>query len=214
MSAWGLVGLAIDVPGLDRIVPEIADGRVVVVESAADPAKSFFLRHLLLTTLRSGGRGTFVTSRDRSELLELLATEGGKRPDQGNLQIFEEDSLASLDEYGQFGGVLAVDSFSLLTLGLTAESVALLLRRLRSSCRDKRTTVLLGTDRGMLDARTGAVTTHLADGVLEFHSKEGADGVIRFLRIPKWMDRTFVDQNIYYTFDGKRIAIDLRRRIQ
>jgi hypothetical protein len=57
------------------------------------------------------------------------------------------------------------------------------------------------------------VVTHLSDGYLQFHAREGPEGVLRFLRIPKWMDGKFVDRNIYYEFDGKRIAIDLRRRV-
>jgi hypothetical protein len=55
--------------------------------------------------------------------------------------------------------------------------------------------------------------THLSDGFIQFHAREGPEGVLRFLRIPKWMDGKFVDRNIYYEFDGKRISVDLRSRV-
>jgi KaiC/GvpD/RAD55 family RecA-like ATPase len=80
-------------------------------------------------------------------------------------------------------------------------------------CRHQGTTAVLATDRGMFEPRAEAVVNHLADGLIQFHTREAPEGVQRFLRIPKWMDGKFVDRNIYYEFDGKRIAIDLRSRV-
>ena len=37
------MGIPVEVPGLDSVIPEIPDGRMVVVESGPDPAKSFFI---------------------------------------------------------------------------------------------------------------------------------------------------------------------------
>ena len=65
----------------------------------------------------------------------------------------------------------------------------------------------------MIEARSEAVLNHLAEGSIEFHAQEGPEGLLRFLRIPKWVDGRFMDRNIYYTFDGKRIAVDLRSRV-
>ncbi|MCI4338355.1 MAG: hypothetical protein L3J72_03540 [Thermoplasmata archaeon] len=208
------MGIPVEVPGLDTIIPELTEGRVAVLESAADPARSFFLRRLSSTALRSHWKVHFVTSRERGETLQLLSAEGGLPPwFEENLEVVERDDLEDLERYGAQGGLLAVDSFSFLGLERSAEQIAHVLRSLRALSRENRTTVLLGTDRGMLERRAEAVTTHLADGVIEFHAKEGPEGLIRFLRIPKWTDGKFVDRNIYYDFDGKRIAIDLRRRV-
>ncbi|HZY92208.1 MAG TPA: hypothetical protein VFG07_05500, partial [Thermoplasmata archaeon] len=102
---------------------------------------------------------------------------------------------------------------SFLTLDLGPSRLAELLRSLRAVGREKLTTVVLTTDRGMSDGRSEAIATHLADGMFQFHAKEGPEGLLRYLRIPKWADGRFVDRNIYYDFDGKRIAIDLRRRV-
>jgi KaiC/GvpD/RAD55 family RecA-like ATPase len=207
------MGIPVEVPGLDAILPEMADGSVVVIESGADSAKSFFVRRLALTAIRIGRPVTFVISRDRGELLGLLAQEGGQAGVDHGLKIVERDSVDDLSEYASRGGLLAVDSFSLLTLGLEPPALAAMLRGVRAEGREKMTSVLLGTDRGMFEPRGEAVVSHLADGVLQFHSREGAEGLVRFLRIPKWTEGRFFDRNIYYEFDGKRIAIDLRSRV-
>jgi KaiC/GvpD/RAD55 family RecA-like ATPase len=146
-------------------------------------------------------------------LLGLFAQEGGQAGPNGHLKVEERDAVADLSEFAGRGGLLAVDSFSLLTLDLEAAGLAAMLRGLRARCREKKTSVLLGTDRGMFEPRGEAVVSHLADGVLQFHSREGAEGLVRFLRIPKWTEGRFFDRNIYYEFDGKRIAIDLRNRV-
>ena len=208
------MNIPIEVPGLDTIVPDIQQGRLVLVESGADSAKSFFVRRLSLTAGRIGAPVHFVTSRDEAEVRALLAAEGGPvAPSNGWLQIYERDELEDFEEFEPEGGLLTVDSYSYLTLNVPPPKLAYALRRLHSACRTRGVTAVLATDRGMFDPRSEAVATHLADGVLQFHAREGADGVQRFLRVPKWMDGKFVDRNIYYEFDGKRIAIDLRNRV-
>jgi hypothetical protein len=208
------MGIPVEIPGLNTIVPEIGDGRLVVVESGADPAKSFFVRRLALSAMAAHKVVTFVTSRDRDEVRDQFGREGN-RPDweEGTAEIVEQDSIEHLEMLGSAGGLLAVDSFSYLTLGLTGPELAKLLRGVRTLCHEKQAIVVLATDRGMYEPRAEAVTAHLADGVLQFHAKEGPEGLIRYLRIPKWSDGRFVDRNIYYDFDGKRIAVDLRSRV-
>ena len=208
------MSLPVEVPGLDTIVPSIDDGTIIVVEGGADLAKSFFVRRLCRTALHAPRSVTFITSRDERELRERLAQENGGIVDFGEtIRIVERDAVQSLDEFTTNDGLLAVDSFSFLTLDLSPTELARMLRDLRRACRDQRTIVILTTDQGMFEPRSEAVVTHLAEGYIEFHAQEGSEGILRFLRIPKWVDGRFVDRNIYYTFDGKRIAIDLRSRI-
>jgi KaiC/GvpD/RAD55 family RecA-like ATPase len=208
------MGIPIEIPGLSTIVPEIGEGRLVIVESGADPAKSFFVRRITLSAIQAHLPVTFLTSRDRDEVRDQLAREGGRPPwEEGAAEILEEDAIDDLKSYAGNGGLLAVDSFSYLTLELSGPHLARLLRGLRAVCHERRTTVLLATDRGMFEPRGEAVTAHLGDGVIQFHAKEGPEGLIRYLRIPKWSDGRFFDRNIYYDFDGKRIAVDLRSRV-
>jgi KaiC/GvpD/RAD55 family RecA-like ATPase len=209
-------GIPIDIPGLSTIIPEVTQGRVLVAESGADPAKSFFVRHLASSALRLGWPVTFITTRDRAELESRFAQEGAQ-PRVGawaeSLEILERDSMDRLDGLSERTGLLVFDSFSLLTLELQPLELARFLREVRVFCRRPATAVILATDRGMSEPRSEAITLHLADGAVQFHSKEGPESLLRYLRIPKWMDTRFVDQNIYYDFDGRRIAIDLRRRV-
>jgi KaiC/GvpD/RAD55 family RecA-like ATPase len=208
------MSIPVEVPGLDTIIPEIPEGKVVVVESGADAAKSFFVRRLSLTAGRVGWPVTFVTSRDQDELRSQLAMERGTSTLSDHwVQIHEKDALDDLEEFAEIGGLLAIDSFSLLTIDLTPDNMAKVLRGLRAQCRHRGTTAILGTDRGMFEPRAEAIAVHLADGFIQFHAREAPEGMQRFLRIPKWLDGKFVDRNIYYEFDGKRIAIDLRSRV-
>ena len=52
-----------------------------------------------------------------------------------------------------------------------------------------------------------------ADGVVQFLSRDDADGPVTYLRIPKWMDGAGADKNLFYTFTGRQILIDTRRRV-
>jgi len=207
------MNIPIEIPGLSTLLPEVAEGRLVVVEGGADAAKSFFVRRVALSALRGPWPVTFVISRDRTELLGLLATEGGISQPDGALTIIEQESVESLDEFATRSGLLVVDSFSFLTLDLPAVQLARMLRHLRELCQEHGMSTLLAIDRGMMAPHAESVTAHMADGFLQFHTQEGPEGVSRFLRISKWSGGGLVEKNIYYEFDGKRLAIDLRSRV-
>jgi KaiC/GvpD/RAD55 family RecA-like ATPase len=206
--------IPVEVAGLDTIIPTLEEGSLFVIESGADPAKSFFIRRIARTALREGRPVSFLISRDQKELRDLMAAEGtSEESGGGHLKVEELDHLDAINGHAGSGGLLAVDSFSFLTLDLPPGKLAPLLRSLRALAKEHQTTVLLATDRGMFEPRSEAVAMHLADGVMQFHSREGPEGLARYLRVPKWSSGKFVDRNIYYDFDGKRIAIDLRRRV-
>ncbi len=206
--------IPIEVPGLDTLIPQIEGGRIVVSESGPDPAKSFFIRRVCRTALRLQSSVSFVTSRGESEVEGLFRAEGESTPNYSEtLHVTERDAIHDLEDIAVADGVLAVDSFTLLTLDLASVEIARIMRGLRALCRDKGMTVLLATDRGVQQSSAEAVTNYLSDGVVQFHAKEGPEGISRFLRIPKWTDGKFVDRNVYYDFDGKRMVIDLRRRV-
>ena len=218
------MSLPIEVPGLDTLISEISEGTIIVVEGGADLAKSFFVRRLCRTAIHAGRPVSFVTSRDAAELRALFARENGESSGAtAQLRVVEMDTLDSLAELvprgapraGRVprGGLLAVDSFSYLTLGLSPNDLARMLRDLHRASRENGATALLVTDEGMFESRAEAVLAHLAEGHIQFHAQEGSEGLVRFLRIPKWADGRFVDRNIYYDFDGRRMAIDLRNRV-
>src|SRR5580693_6510345 len=125
--------IPVEVPGLDTIIPSLEEGSLLVIESGADPAKSFFIRRIARTALRVGRPVSFLISRDQAELRALMAAEG--TPEEGaangRLKVEELDHLEGLDGHAESGGLLAVDSFSFLTLDLPPSKLAPLLRSLR-----------------------------------------------------------------------------------
>lgn len=208
------MGIPIEIPGLDVIIPEVEDGRTVLVESGADLTNNFLLRHLSSSALRVGRPVTFVTSRDADELRQGLVTDGGPgRRVSGEARVVEKDAVRELASCVPEDGLLAVDSFSFLTIELEPLHLASLLRELHAACKSRSSAAVLATDRGMFGPRSEAIAVHIADGYLQFHTREGTDGLVRFLRIPKWTNGKFFDRNIYYEFDGQRLAVDLRTRV-
>lgn len=208
------MGLPVEVPGLDTILPQVGEGKIIVVESGADEAKSFFVRRLARTALGLGWPVTFLTSRDGPEVRHTLINGGSAAiTNGGGLDVIELESLRGLESMESKHGLLAIDSFSFLTLDLGPGELSELLKRLRNAAQAQALTIVLATDRGMFDPRSEAIVAHLADGYIQFHSKEGPEGLVRFMRVPKWTEGRFVDRNVYYEYDGKRLAIDLRRRV-
>ncbi|MCI4356120.1 MAG: hypothetical protein L3K18_03105 [Thermoplasmata archaeon] len=208
------MGLPVEVPGLGTIVHELSEGTIVIVESGADGAKSFLVRTLARTALNRGWPVTYLTSRDGPDVRTALLNGGvAAPPPAGLLSVVELDSLKDWLPVGLERGLLAIDSFSFLTLDLTPTQLATTLRELRERCHRSGLAVVLATDRGMFEPRGEAIAIHLADGLIQFHTKEGPEGLIRYLRVPKWSAGTLTDRNIYYDFDGKHMAIDLRRRV-
>jgi KaiC/GvpD/RAD55 family RecA-like ATPase len=208
------MGLPVDIPGLNTVLPEVPDGKVAIVEGGTDGAKGYFARQIAKSALRLGRPVTYLTSRDGPEITKELQNGGGDGSVRsGMLRVEELDSLANNDGLHPAGGLLAIDSFSFLTLDLPLIRLAEMMRGLHTQCSRTGLAVLLATDRGMFDPRAEAITIHLSDGLIQFHSKEGPEGVIRYLRVPKWSSGTVTDRNIYYEFDGTKMVIDLRRRV-
>ncbi len=50
-------------------------------------------------------------------------------------------------------------------------------------------------------------------GPIDFHVKETGEGIVRFIRISRWMDGCTYDSNIFYTFEDMRLNVDLRNRV-
>jgi KaiC/GvpD/RAD55 family RecA-like ATPase len=207
------MGLPVEIPGLNTILPEVPDGKVAIVEGGSDGAKGYFARRIAKSALRLGRRVTYLTSRDGPEVTAELQNGSVDPVRAGLLRVEELDSLSGSGSLDTAGGLLAIDSFSFLTLDLPLPRLAEMMRGLHTECSRTGLTVVLATDRGMFDPRAEAVTIHLSDGLIQFHSKEGPEGVIRYLRVPKWPSGTVTDRNIYYEFDGTKMVIDLRRRV-
>lgn len=188
--------VAVEVPGLDVYVPEVPDGRLVLLEGDLGPAKASLARRLARTAAAQGRPVTLLTTR-------------GAEQEEG---VRVEPVAAWPAGGAPAGHDLVVDSFSLLALDATPAEVAARVRTLRDACaRDGRIAVLV-LDDGHLGPAARAACHHLADGVVQFQVREDPDGPVRYLRVPKWMDGA-VERNLYYSFTDRHILIDTRRRV-
>ena len=202
--------IPLGLPGLENVVPEIPDGRILVVEGGTDPTKSFFARHIARQAAVEDRLVTLVTSRGAEEIVAHYERHDGA-PEA--LRVHEaaawDDMEAGLGETSD----LVVDSFSFLALSATRQELTQGLRAMRARCRATGDVAVLSMERGMLDAAAEAVVHHLADGILQFHVREDTEGIVQYVRIPRWMDGGVHTRNIYYSFDGRRILVDTRNRV-
>jgi hypothetical protein len=192
--------VAIEVPGLDAFTPEVPDGRVVLVEGDLSPAKGHLARRI--------GRTAAAGQRP----VALMTTRGGETAESAEgVQVHD---VAAWPAHGHPDGHdLVVDSFSLLALDVPPATVAERVRAIRRDCQRNGRIAVLVLDDGQLDPAARAACHHLADGVIQFLTRDDADGPVSYLRIPKWMDRAGADKNLFYGFDGRQILIDTRRRV-
>jgi archaellum biogenesis ATPase FlaH len=190
--------VAIEVPGLDAFAPEVPDGRVLLLEGDLSPAKGHLARRI--------GKTAAAGKRP----VALLSTRGGESiPDGVALH-----DLAAWPAHGHPDDHdLVIDSFSLLSMEASPTVVAERMRAIRRDCQRHGRIAVLVLDDGQLDPAARSACHHLADGVIQFLTRDDSDGPVSFLRIPKWMDRAGADKNLFYGFDGRQILIDTRRRV-
>jgi archaellum biogenesis ATPase FlaH len=190
--------VAIEVPGLDAFAPEVPDGRVLLLEGDLSPAKGHLARRI--------GRTAAAAKRP----VALMTTRGGEAAPVG---VALHDVAAWPAHGHPDGHDLVIDSFSLLALDATPAVVAERVRAIRRDCQKTGRIAVLVLDDGQLGPAARAACHHLADGVIQFLTRDDSDGPVNFLRIPKWMDRAGADKNLFYGFDGRQILIDTRRRV-
>lgn len=204
------MGIPIDITGLKQFIDEIPDGNIILVEGRIDPVKSFFAQHLGLIADKSGKIVTYVSSRWIEEVKEEVSRQNG-----GNIpfDIIEERSARHWRDHVADDAVIIIDSFSYLTLDKTLYEFTMDLEHLRKAVKKTNTIVLLISEQGMLEEKMEITTQYIADGVIRFMTKEASKGIARYIRFPKWIGDVSFDDNIYYTFDGKRMNVDLRSRV-
>jgi KaiC/GvpD/RAD55 family RecA-like ATPase len=204
-----VVGVPIEVPGLSRFIAEVPDGRLILIEGDMGPSKGFLAARLACSAAAAGRQVTYVTSGRRHDAEERLGMwEGSARPD-----VVEAEGWPGVEEESDGSQDLVVDGFSFLALDVPPVELARSLRGVAARLARTGGIGVFTVERGMLEPRSAAVAAHLADGLIQFHAREDVDGVVEFLRIPKWMQGVAHPRNIYYGFEGRRLSIDTRRRV-
>lgn len=203
------MGIPIKIPGLTQFIQEIPDGNVILIEGNMDPIKTIFAQILAGLAAESGHDVNYISSRAKEEVEEQLCFYGR----EVCYPIIEERSHRHWKDYIHEKAVIVMDSFSYLILDDTLAEIRMTLEELDSLCKQRHATLLLTVEEGMLDEKVHVTVAHLADGIFQFKSKDTSKGIARYIRIPKWLNRASFDDNIFYTFDGKRLNVDLRSRV-
>jgi len=203
------MGIPITIPGLTSIIPEIPDGNVILIEGDINPIKSIFAQLLAGAAHNHGKEVFFITSRAEEEIKDQLQRYIGS----SSFQIIKERSSHHWKNFIKKNNITIIDSFSYLILNKTLTEVQTIMEELDTICKQENAILLLTMEYGMLDEKVRVTASHIADGIFHFMQHDTKKGVAWFIRIPKWLNKTSFEQNIYYDFDGIRINVDLRTRV-
>jgi archaellum biogenesis ATPase FlaH len=204
------MGIPIAIVGLNQFIAEIPQGNLILVESSIDPIATIFVQNLAVFARKKGHDVTYITSRTKQEVCEQLIYYQKEPVD---IRVMEERSNRKWKDHITEKSVLILDSFSYLILDIPLVEVRSVLEEFLKLCQQLNAIVIITMEQGMLDSKVEIATGHLADGILKFLSKDTSKGIARFIRIQKWMKGQSFDENIYYSFDGKKINVDLRSRV-
>lgn len=202
--------IPIDIPGLTQFISSIPSGNVLLIRGESDQVKSYFAEYLGVKAQQVGGRVSLLTSRGKDDVLKDLKGYFG---DKVSFDLHEEQTWPKWLGYVRPGNVLIIDSFSFMMQGQSATVLKATLEQLRRAVKHTDSVIILVMDDGMMQKTYEVLMGHLMDGIITFNNRETSEGITRFIRILRWMDGRVLDNNIYYTFNEKRINVDLRYRV-
>lgn len=204
------VDIPIDIPGLTQFISSIPSGNVLLIKGEPDRVKSYFAEYLGMKAQMAGKQVTFITSRGEEDIVKDVKGFFG---DQANFDLQEELTWTKWSSHVKPDNVLIIDSFSFIMQGQSSEILKTTLEQLRRWIKHSDSILILVADDGMLPKTLELILGHLTDGIISFSSREAPEGVTRFIHILRWMDGRVFDSNIFYTFDERRINVDLRYRV-
>lgn len=204
------MGVPLDVPGLQPFVDHVPDGSLILAEGGVEPSASHFAHRVAAAAAREHRPVTVATSRNKADVKQMLAGLGEA---ESAVEIAEITEWRQIPDEARNSKDLVVDNFSFLAIDAGHADLRGLLRDLRRVARQAQGVIVLTADRDLLEPRAASLVNHLADGIVQFHTRDDSDGLSHFLRIPKWTDGRTFPNNIHYSFDGRRLLIDQRRRV-
>lgn len=181
---------------------------MISIEGGVDPPKAVMVSVIASTAKENGWNISYVCPRGRCGSLQTLP---GKWRD--DLAIVEGDAPRIWRDHLKEKDLLVIDSLSYLLQGSDISEFKMVMEGVKVACRASGAVVIQLVELGMLAPWAEALSGFYADGIVQFLSKDAADGLSRFIRIPKWMTGSSYDRNIYYTYEEGRINVDLRYRV-
>lgn len=204
------VDIPIDIPGMAKMISSVPEGSLVLLRGDFDSVKSFFAQYLGAKSREAGNRVVIVSSRGQEEARAEMRALFGK---EATADYSDERQWMKWLNALRENVTIIIDSFSLMMFDKDAITLRSVMEELRAAVKSRKATAVLVVDDSMLDELQESIVMHSMDGVLSFHLKENPDGVARYFRIMRWTDGRAYDSNIFYTFNERRMNIDLRNRV-
>jgi archaellum biogenesis ATPase FlaH len=195
-------------PGLSQFIKEVPEGSMISIEGGVDHPKAVMVGVIASTAQEKGWHISYVCPRGRCGSLQGLP---GKWKE--DLSLVEGDAPTLWRDHAKTKNLLIIDSLSYLMQGRDVSDFKHVMEEVKSACRISGAVVIQLVELGMLEQWAEVLSGFYADGIVQFLSKDAADGLTRFIRIPKWMSGSSYDRNIYYSYEEGRINIDLRYRV-
>ena len=181
---------------------------MISIEGGVDPPKAVMVSVIASTAKENGWSVSYICPRGRCGSLQAMP---GKWKD--DLAFVEGDAPTLWKDHMKSKSLLIIDSLSYLMQGIEVSEFKRVMEDVRSACQKSGAVVVQLIELGMLEQWAEVLSGFYADGIVQFLSKDAADGMTRYIRIPKWMTGSSYDRNIYYTYEEGRINIDLRYRV-
>ena len=204
------VDIPIDIPGLIQFISSIPSGNIILINGEPDHVKSYFTEYVGVKAQEAGKTVSFITSRGKEDVIKDLKSFFG---DGVSFDLHEELAWSKWLGHIKPNNLLIIDSFSFMMQGQSTVVLKAALEQMRHVVKQNEAVLILVADDGTLQKTYELLLTHLVDGIIAFRHKETSEGISRFIRILRWMDGRVFDNNIFYTFDDKRINVDLRHRV-
>jgi KaiC/GvpD/RAD55 family RecA-like ATPase len=196
--------IATGIKEFDRIIGGgIPRGKVILIEEEFGGVKSIFAQRVAVELANKNGKTLYVTQRPRKEIEEQMHIYGMEF--DARIDIETTDKVTK--SWGDYD-LIIIENFSILFVERKTKEIVDLIADLR----EKAATVLILSDKGILDRKQESVIRAMVDGVIQFRFEtEGVDRIRRSIVIPKFSH--VIDEIIPFKVDGSGISIDTRRRI-
>ncbi|RJS84228.1 hypothetical protein CW713_02920 [Methanophagales archaeon] len=192
--------IATGIKEFDRITGGIPKEKVILVEEEFGNIKSLFAQQVAVELAKKNRKILYITQRSRKEIEEQMQIYGMDLDES----IETSDKLIKSDDYD----LIIIENFSIPFSEREIKEIMDLIADLRKM----RVTVLILSDRGIMDKKRESVVRAMVDGVIQFRFEaEGVDRIRRSIVIPKFPH--VVDEIIPFKVDGSGIVIDTRRRV-
>lgn len=203
-------GLKIPVVGMDQFVDKIPDGTIILFEGGLDNLPSYLVQSIGDLATSERREVTYITSKSIQDVTDQVKTVMGK---DVPFYIIESVKMEDWPKFMRPRSVMIVDSFSYLVLEKDIENVKKHLEIIRKLAKENKGVVLLLSHRGLLNEHKEEIARYLSDGIVQFHTKDMPEGIVRYMRFPKWTNGKTIDLNIFYNYENKRFNVDLRSRV-